>query len=145
MLITAACNWIEIDITQSLFLYSIEKKKKMEITLWNQFISFKLGSWIFMNMWLFYWFFPPFWLPICADLQYSCWCNCVLLPTGQQQKKIYNTYTVGFFNLIIVLIWQLFLLNFLEILAVRGEKLCRVIPPSVHRWSCFQPVRNWKL
>lgn len=118
MLITAACNWIEIDITQSLFLYSIEKKKKMEITLWNQFISFKLGSWIFMNMWLFYWFFPPSGFPPVQISSIAAGATVYYYQLDNNKKRYitYNTYTVGFFNLIIVLIWQLFLLNFLEIL-----------------------------
>lgn len=38
------------------------------------------------------------------------------LDNNKKRYMTYNTYTVGFFNLIIVLIWQLFLLNFLEIL-----------------------------
>lgn len=118
MLITAACNWIEIDITQSLFLYSIEKKKKWKLRYGiNLFL--KIG---FVNLYeyvaILLIFSPLSGFPSVQISSIAAGATVYYYQLDNNKKRYmtYNTYTVGFFNLIIVLIWQLFLLNFLEIL-----------------------------
>lgn len=119
MLITAACNWIEIDITQSLFLYSIEKKKKNGNYVMESIYFFQIG---FVNLYeyvaILLIFSPLSGFPSVQISSIAAGATVYYYQLDNNKKRYitYNTYTVGFFNLIIVLIWQLFLLNFLEIL-----------------------------